>query len=343
MIVELPEWQPYASGEKPWTPESTDRGRVVVALAPAPINREQWSAEIVFELLEDWSQSGHRVVLADCVLEHPMLHRKAGLANEEGLVDAALFGASVAHIARAVPGRSFFFVGTGSPTGDPEAVLSTARFGRLQDGFREAGVTFVAFIREGCVGEAALVGAADDVFVLAETGQDLPDRVREAADKVRAVVGPADTHSPPPAEALPERSESTSHLDVTAGTAEERSESDGDPSGSTEVFERAESRQQEDAPPAPPEEPAATAGPDLKTEPDLSPAEAAHNGVEDHDDPAEKPVEGWLAPVTERSSEVPSSYRPQARGKDPDLHGKLVWGAVALLIVVVLFVLGVLG
>lgn len=364
MIVELPEWQPYAAGEYPWTPEAGDRGRVVVALAPAPASREQWSAEIVFDLLEGWSRSGHRVVLADYVLEHPMLHRRAGLTNEEGLADAALFGASVSRIARPVPGRSFFFVGAGSPAGDPEAVLSTDRLGRLQDGFREAGVTFVAFVRRGCVGTSELVEAADDVLVLAHGAEDLPDGVHGSSSKVRAVLGPQDGQpgliGPGHAEVVPTEPALPGGTDVHAGlelaeplaghveaAGPESGDASGtgieDPtSGAADGFEWADSWQEDiahaedtlegdgDGASAPPE-----AEMDFSTPSDdeVAAADAGESDADVHvreSDSGATPV----APVRSRRSH---------RGADPDARRKLLWVLLAVLVLVVLVVLGALG
>ena len=349
MIAELPEWQPYASGDVPWIPEAAERGRVVVALAPAPASREQWSTEIVFDLLEGWSRSGHRVVLADYVLEHPMLHRKAGLANEEGLSDAALFGASVSRIARPVPGRSFFFVGTGSPAGDPEAVLATQRLGRLQDGFREAGVTFVAFVRQGCVGVSDLIGAADDVLVLAPTTEDLPYGVHEAVEKVRAVLGPSETEvagdEPTLDEAaLPEVAEPAQGLDlVDASHAEDTvpaTDDGGSSTGDADAFEWAESWQEDTA--------EIRDSANGEREAQAHEAEMDFSAPDSDDQPvhgAQSDDAGIHAPESEPVA-VPaaaiSSRRPQ-RGADPDARRKLIWVLLAVLILVVLVVLGALG
>ncbi len=323
---------------------------MVVALAPAPASREQWSAEIVFDLLEGWSRSGHRVVLADYVLEHPMLHRKAGLTNEEGLADAALFGASVSRIARPVPGRSFFFVGAGSPAGDPEAVLSTDRLGRLQDGFREAGVTFVAFVRRGCVGVSELVESADDVLVLAHSADDLPDGVQGSASKVRVVLGPADGAPAGPVlsegadvGAGAELAEPPLDQGVAAGpgTAEASDMAGEDPSPVVaDPFEWADSWQEGTDHAQDPSEGGGAAAP-LEAEMDFSTPDG-----DEHMDAGARGSDADLhvsEPDPEATPVAPIPSRRKHRGADPDARKKLLWVLLAVLVLVVLVVLGALG
>ena len=162
----------------------------MAVLAPAAARRDGWAVGLTLDLVGTWGDSGQRVVLADGVLEHPMLHREIGLPSEEGISDAALFGASVARVARPVPGRSFFFVSAGSPTGNPDSVAGSPRWHRLRNGFKDAGVTLVLFVREGCAAEEELTRESDDVVVLAGSAEDVPPSARRMADKVRVVLGP---------------------------------------------------------------------------------------------------------------------------------------------------------
>ena len=331
MIVELPEWHRFAAGSSPWTPPTSDAGRIVVALAPAAVRRDRWAAALVLDLLDEWAVSGHRVVLADCVLEHPMLHRAVGLPNQEGLADAALFGASVSRVAQAVPGRSFFFVSAGSPSGDPDAVLASPRWGRMKQGFREAGVTLVAFLREGGVGGEALVAEADDVIVLVEEGEEVSAAARAAADKVRAVVGP-------------ERAE------PAATTVEHPLEPDPDASAVTGI-EVAESEVDFGGPDVD------LGGVDMtghevteeamdfgRGEPDLQ--DAVVGAAADEFSPPDRPS-GDVEIGTRSASEAQVAPRrdPPTRGtvrSDPNTRTKLMWVALAVLVLVLIVLWGAL-
>jgi hypothetical protein len=210
LIVELPEWQPFSPGATPWIPDASRSGRIVAVLAPAAARRDGWAVRLALDLAGMWGDAGQRVVLADGVLEYPMLHREIGLPNDEGVSDAALFGASIARVARPVPGRSFFFVSAGSPTGNPDSVAGSPRWHRLRNGFKDAGVTLVLFVREGCAAEEELTREADDVVVLAGSGEDMPPSARRMAGKVRVVFGPEAA----PATAVEPGSEAESDLEV---------------------------------------------------------------------------------------------------------------------------------
>ncbi|MEX2472301.1 MAG: hypothetical protein WEA34_08995 [Gemmatimonadota bacterium] len=315
-----------------------------MALAPAAASRERWSADVALDMADAWGESGHRVVVADCVLEHPTLHRNAGLQNGEGVADAALFGASVSRIAQPVPGRSFFFVSAGSPAGDPDSVVTSARWGRLQDGFRDAGVTFVIFLREGCVGEAMLIDGADDVVVLTESSERVPRSAREAAGKVRLLVGVDGADQGVPA-AEPETGADEASADsdeddgwetpahpgspdspdtgwddpALAGlgnwgaAGSEDDDADADAEDAAMDFAAAPA----DADPNPPHEPETVQGASAVHAPE---AEAGH--------PA---------------ATVPSVNRRGRRGgSDPDATRKLLWVGLAVLILIVLVVLGAL-
>ncbi len=306
-------------------------------------------------MADAWGESGHRVVVADCVLEHPTLHRSAGLESGEGVADAALFGASVSRIAQPVPGRSFFFVSAGSPAGDPEKVITSARWGRLQDGFRDAGVTFVVFLREGCVGEAMLIEGADDIVVLTDSPERVPASARDAAGKIRVLVG---VDGAGRAEPAPEEGVGARHVEAEsdpdwgedrdvpadAGLPEPSGTGWDDPAlaglgewGSTEaesdepVADEAEAAM--DFTVAPTGESEATTG---------DPAEASvRRAVE-----AESSAPHVHAPEAEPADPVsgvpPARRRGRKGGADPDARRKLLWVGLAVLILVVLVVLGAL-
>lgn len=312
-----------------------------------------------------WGESGHRVVVADCVLEHPTLHRNAGLENGEGVADAALFGASVSRIAQPVPGRSFFFVSAGSPAGDPDRVVTSARWGRLQDGFRDAGVTFVVFLREGCVGEAMLIEGADDVVVLTDSSERVPRSAREAAGKVRVLVGvdvadQGGTAVEP--DTGPEDASAALDLDnswetpADAGSVDSSDTGWDDPGlaglgnwGSTGSVDEEGHQDQDDHEPEAavdftlaPEDEGETVADDL-----AAPVQGADAELSPPEEPeAEQGAPNVHAPEAEAaepaSTMPPSNRRGRRGGADPDARRKLLWVGLAVLILIVLVVLGAL-
>jgi hypothetical protein len=378
LIVELPEWQPFASGTPPWIPDTSDAGRVVVLLAPPAARRDGWAVRLALDLVGAWGDAGRKVVLADGMLEFPMLHRELGVANAEGISDAALYGASVARVAHPVPGRAFFFVSAGSPSGDPDSVATSPRWARLLEGFKDAGVTLVLFLREGCAAEDGLTVGADDVVVLAGSGDDVPDGARRLGDRVRAVIGPEATPARDPG------SEWAAATDDPADTSD--GHSGPDPFGSipeaTSVGPSAVPETKHDGEGEDPQPPRASGGVDAwdlegrtdapEAGPDTVPPDVAsgavpsdalgHGGTSGPVTPAHmEHREGSLGPdftvgeashpVSEREAthvEPPAvghtPTRPGRRrgGADPDARRKLMWVGLVVLVLVVLVILGAL-
>lgn len=312
--------------------------------APAAARRDEWATRLALDLVGAWGDAGQKVVLVDGMLEYPMLHRELGLPNTEGIADAALFGASVSLVARPVPGRSFFFVSAGSPTGNPEAVANSPRWGRLLDGFRDAGVTLVLLLREGCAAEEALAAAADDVVVVAGSAEDLPDGARRMSGRVRVVVGPEASPAEPVEPA-------------TVGSEEHPRERGSDPDA-FESIPAQESLATDTASAVvhpghsgvPVEE--ATADPAVDT-----PAEAFHDAPLRFDAPEQHP-KGEATPTAEALDPVPGgesgqiepltvAYTPTRSGRrtsgaDPDARKKLLWVGLVVLVLIVLVIVGAL-
>jgi len=188
-MPEFPSWQPLEGGSVP-IPEGASGDGVVALVAAAGAVRGGWAAEAALDLARAWSASGRKVVLADAALDRPALHVAAGLDNDEGLSDASLYGASVRRVARPVDGGAFFVVTAGSPVADASAVARSPRWQRLCDGFGEAGVTLILFIRDGDSGCEAFLASVSDVIVFAERGEAPPAVLASRASMVRAVTGP---------------------------------------------------------------------------------------------------------------------------------------------------------
>jgi hypothetical protein len=199
-MPEFPSWQPLEGGSVP-IPEGASGDGVVALVAAAGAVRGGWAAEAALDLARAWSASGRKVVLADAALDRPALHVAAGLDNGEGLSDASLYGASVRRVARPVDGGAFFVVTAGSPVADASAVARSPRWQRLCDGFGEAGVTLILFIRDGDSGCEAFLASVSDVIVFAERGEAPPAVLASRASMVRAVTGPGSAvpGRPPPA------------------------------------------------------------------------------------------------------------------------------------------------
>jgi hypothetical protein len=187
-MAQLPPWQPLDGGVP--VPDGEGPGRIVAVIASQGAVEGGWAATATLDLARAWSASGARVIVADGALHYPTLHTHAQVENAEGLSDAALFGASVGRVARPVDEGAFFLITAGTAVANANSVPSSARWGRLLDGFREAGVKLLLFVRDGDSGCAAFLGSASDIVVLAARGEKAPAAVRELEGLVRAVTGP---------------------------------------------------------------------------------------------------------------------------------------------------------
>lgn len=186
----LPPWQPLDGGVR--VPDGAGSGRIVAVVATQAAIDGGWAASATLQLARAWSGEGERVVVADAALHYPTLHTQANVENGEGLTDAALFGASVGRVARPMEDGRFFLITAGTAVANANSVPASPRWGRLLEGFREAGVKLLLFVRDGDSGCAAFLGSASDIVVLAPKGARPPAAVRDLEPLVRAVTGPAD-------------------------------------------------------------------------------------------------------------------------------------------------------
>ena len=60
----------------------------------------------------------------------------------------------------------------------------------LMDGFAEAGVQLLLFVRDGDSGCSAFLDSVSDIVVLADRGEQAPGAVRDREEMVWAVAGP---------------------------------------------------------------------------------------------------------------------------------------------------------
>lgn len=188
-MAQLPDWQPLDGGVS--LPDGDGTGRVVAVVASEKAVSSGWAGPAVLEIARAWSRAGDKVVLADGALHYPTLHTLTEVENTEGLSDAALFGASVGRVARAVDGGTFFLITAGTAVADANTVPGSPRWGRLLDGFREAGVKLILFVRDGDSGCASFLGSASDIVVLSDRGERAPSAIRDLEPIVRVVAGPS--------------------------------------------------------------------------------------------------------------------------------------------------------
>jgi hypothetical protein len=187
-MPQLPNWQPLDGGVS--LPDGRGVGRVIGVVASEKAVASGWAGSAALDLARAWSRGGDKVILADGALNYPTLHQLAQLENVEGLSDAALFGASVRRVARQVEGESFFLITAGTAVANANSVPGSPRWGRLLDGFKEAGVKLLLYVRDGDSGCSAFLASASDIVVLADRGEPAPGAVREREELVRAVTGP---------------------------------------------------------------------------------------------------------------------------------------------------------
>lgn len=187
-MAELPTLQPLEEVDMPVEAEAGG-GRAIALIASERAQSEGWAPGAAHRLASRWAAEGHRVVLADGGLDHPSLHNGAGIPNREGLVDATLYGASVAGVSRPVGG--YFLITAGTPVADPMSVVRAPRWDRLRAGMADAGVTLVLFLRDGAPCTPAFLGSVSDIVVLSSEGE-APDAIRDLEPLVRAATKPGE-------------------------------------------------------------------------------------------------------------------------------------------------------
>ena len=187
-MAQLPPWQPLDGGVA--VPDGRAAGRVVAVVASEGAVEGGWAASAAIDIARAWSDAGAKVILADGALHYPSLHAQAEVSNEEGLSDAALFGVSVGRVARPVDDGAFFLITAGTAVANANSVPASPRWSRLLQGFVEAGVKLLLFVRDGDSGCAAFLGSASDIVVLAVEGERPPAAVRDLEGMVRVVTGP---------------------------------------------------------------------------------------------------------------------------------------------------------
>lgn len=190
-MAELPVWQP--AGEVPAPdPRGDGSGRILAVLATEDAVSGGWGPAAAAGLAHRWATEGHRVALIDAGLDHPSLHEALGVANREGLTDAALHGASLERVAQPVAGGRFLFVSAGTAVANGGAVVQSPRWYRITDAMLDAGVTLLVYLRLGDGAATAFLGSASDVVLLASDQDRVGEISPDLVPIVRAVTGGED-------------------------------------------------------------------------------------------------------------------------------------------------------
>jgi hypothetical protein len=145
-------------------------GAAVVALVPATDLRG-WAAETAWKVARAAAASGRRTALVDCFVDAPTLHGVGGAANDEGIVDAFEYGASLNRIVQAQPQANLFFIPTGTFAADAAPMMQNPRWRRLSAGFRHEEALLLLYVSADHLG--SLAADPDGMVVLAPQGLDL--------------------------------------------------------------------------------------------------------------------------------------------------------------------------
>lgn len=114
---------------------------------------------------------GRRTLLVDCFVDAPCLHKAVGAPNDEGIVDAFEYGASLSRIARQQPEDNLFFIAAGTYAADAGTLMANRRWQRLAAGFRHEGALLLLYLPASAV--PVIADETDGMVVLAPAGFSL--------------------------------------------------------------------------------------------------------------------------------------------------------------------------
>jgi len=145
-------------------------GAAVVALVPAT-ELKGWAAEMAWRVARAAAAGGRRTALVDGFVDAPTLHTVAGAGNEEGLVDAFEYGASLNRIVQEQPEASLFFIPAGTYNSDARGMMTNPRWRRLSAGFRHEEALLLLYVAAEHLD--TLAAEPDGMIVLSPQGLDL--------------------------------------------------------------------------------------------------------------------------------------------------------------------------
>lgn len=122
----------------------------VVALTPAADDL-RWAAGAAWAIARAVARTGRRVALVDVSVTQPVLNpnlrpEEAEAVGGKGIVDAFQGGASLQRVVQKGDLPGLFFIGSGSPTADPERIWNHERWDHITRGFGEEGALLLLFI-----------------------------------------------------------------------------------------------------------------------------------------------------------------------------------------------------
>jgi hypothetical protein len=178
----------------------------VVLLAVGPnAQGGGWAGLTAILLADAFSARGESVILADLSLQNPELHQVLGNDNEEGLTDVFLFGASLEHIACAVPGRQFRLIPASMFTPDPQEVLRHPRWSGVFEELARARSKLLVYLPVDVPGAAELADRIGHTVVLATAADlSLVEETLSIDADVIGVLTPIGPETKTATEALPE-------------------------------------------------------------------------------------------------------------------------------------------
>ena len=159
----------------------------VIALVPAG-DPTAHAPDTAWAVARAAAAQGRRTLLVDCFVDAPRLHTVVGAPNDDGIVDAFEYGASLNRIARQQPEDNLFFIPTGSYAPDAGTLMANRRWQRLAAGFRHEGALLLLFLPASAV--PVIAGETDGTIVLAPAGFSLE------RDAVGDLAGIAESAAP---------------------------------------------------------------------------------------------------------------------------------------------------
>ncbi|MEX2294936.1 MAG: hypothetical protein WD804_01350 [Gemmatimonadota bacterium] len=171
-----------------------DHGEVVLLLADEGARAMGWSGKFAVALAGGWADAGHRVLLADAILDEPTLHARLGLGNAEGVVDLIHYGASRRRIARSVAGAAFRFASGGTPVADASDSYRSPRWTSLAGLLQSPGEVVLLYLAAEAPGIEELTSSGNRVFRLTTD----PGKAPTEGEAIIIVAGAVDATKPAP-------------------------------------------------------------------------------------------------------------------------------------------------
>ena len=162
--------------------------RDVRSLLVTSVGPDEGKSIVLANLAITMAESGRRVVMVDCDLRHPSLHRIFELADQPGLTTMIL-NESLAPPLQATPFSNVSLVAAGPLPPNPAELISSERFTRVLATIgAEADVVLVDAPPVSAVTDATILATrVDGVLLVVDSGRTRRDPGRRAADQLQRV------------------------------------------------------------------------------------------------------------------------------------------------------------